>query len=126
MNLVDSSAWLEYFVDGKNSKFFAPIIEDTENLIVSVINIYEIYKKILIERDENKAFQAVSLMQQAKIVEINSAISIQAAKLSHLLKLPMADSLIYTTAKIFNAVLWTQDIDFKNLEDVKYFKTSYK
>ncbi|MCX6148997.1 MAG: type II toxin-antitoxin system VapC family toxin [Ignavibacteriales bacterium] len=124
MNLVDSSGWLEYFVDGKNAKFFAPVIEDTENLIVSVINIYEIYKKILIEKDENKALQSVSLMQQAKIVEVNSSIAIQAAKLSSLLKLPMADSLIYTTAQIFNAVLWTQDVDFKNLENVKYFKKS--
>jgi len=39
MNLVDSSAWLEYFIDGKNAKYFAPVIEDTNNLIVSVINI---------------------------------------------------------------------------------------
>ena len=43
MNLVDTSGWLEYFFDGANAAFFAPVIEDTENLIVSVINEYEIY-----------------------------------------------------------------------------------
>jgi hypothetical protein len=42
MNLVDSSGWLEYFADGKNSDFFAPVIEDPDNLIVSTINIYEV------------------------------------------------------------------------------------
>jgi hypothetical protein len=33
MNLVDSSAWLEYFADGPNADFFAAALEDTENLV---------------------------------------------------------------------------------------------
>ncbi len=122
MNLVDSSGWLEYLSDGKNAKLFAPAIEKTEELIVSTINIYEIYKKILLERDESSAIQVVGLMQQAKVIEVSSTISIQAAKLSYERKIPMADSLIYTTAKQNNAIVWTQDIDFKELDDVKYFK----
>jgi predicted nucleic acid-binding protein len=122
MNLVDSSGWLEYLSDGKSAKLFAPAIEKTEELIVSTINIYEIYKKILLERDESSAIQVVGLMQQAKVIEVSSTISIQAAKLSYERKIPMADSLIYTTAKQNNAIVWTQDIDFKELDDVKYFK----
>jgi PIN domain nuclease of toxin-antitoxin system len=50
MNLVDSSGWLEYFADGKNAKQFARAIEDTDNLAVSVINLYEIYRKVLKEK----------------------------------------------------------------------------
>ncbi len=122
MNLVDSSGWLEYLSDGKNSKLFAPAIEKTNELIVSTINIYEIYKKILLERDESTAIQVVGIMQQAKVIEVSSIISIQAAKLSYERKIPMADSLIYTTAKLNNAMVWTQDIDFKKLDNVKYFK----
>lgn len=122
MNLVDSSGWLEYFADGKNAKFFVQVIENTEELIVSTINLYEVYKKILLERNENSALQAVALMQQAKVVNITSSIAIMAAKLSCELKIPMADSLIYSTARIHNAVVWTQDADFKDLEEVKYFK----
>jgi len=122
MNLVDSSGWLEYFADSKNAKHYAPIIENTELLIVSPINLYEVYKKILIEKDEYVARQIVGIMQQARIIEINPAISIEAAKLSHQYKLPMADSLIYATAKINKAILWTQDVDFKGLYGVKYFK----
>ena len=122
MNLVDSSGWLEYFADGKNAKFFVQVIENTEELIVSTINIYEVYKKILLERDENSALQAIALMQQAKVVNITSSIAIMAAKLSCELKIPMADSLIYSTARIHDAVVWTQDADFKDLEEVKYFK----
>ena len=122
MNLVDSSGWLEYLADGKNAKFFAPIIEDTDELIVSVLNIYEVYKKVLVVKDENTAIQVVGLMQQAKVVEVNSTIAIQAAKISFEQKIPMADSLIYITAKQNNAIVWTQDVDFKDLDGVKYFK----
>lgn len=122
MNLVDSSGWLEYLVDGKNAKLFAPAIENTNDLIVSTINIYEIYKKVLLEKDENSAIQIVGLMQQAKVIEVNSSIAIQAAKLSYEKKIPMADSIIYITAKLNNATVWTQDIDFKKLGNVKYFK----
>ncbi len=124
MNLVDSSGWLEYFADGKNAKFFAPAIENTSELIVSVINIYEVYKKILLERNEESAIQAVVLMQQPKVIEITSSISILAARLGVKMKMPMADSIIYATAKTYNAIVLTQDSDFENLESVRYFKKS--
>ncbi len=122
MNLVDSSGWLEYFADGKNAKIFSPALQNTNELITSTINIYEVYKKILSERDENSAIEAVGIMRQANVIDVDLSISIQAAKLSHQLKLPMADSLIYATALQNNAVLWTQDNDFKDLKDVKYIK----
>ncbi|MGM0368388.1 MAG: type II toxin-antitoxin system VapC family toxin [Actinomycetota bacterium] len=121
MNLVDSSGWLEYFTDSHNAEYFAPIIENTEDLIVSVINLYEVYKKILAGKDENSAIQAIALMQQSKVIDLTEPIAIFAAKLSADLKLPMADSLIYATAKMHDAMVWTQDSDFENLEDVKYF-----
>ena len=122
MNLVDSSGWLEYLAEGKNAKLFAPAIEKTDELVVSTINLYEIYKKILSGKDEHSAIQVVGLMQQAKVVEVNSTIAIQAAKFSFEQKIPMADSLIYITAKQNNATVWTQDVDFKDLDGVKYFK----
>ena len=122
MNLVDSSGWLEYFTDGKNAEFFAPIIENTAEIIISVINLYEVYKKISSEKDEDKAIQAVALMQQSKVIDVTNSISILAAKLSAKFKIPMADSIIYATARIYDAIVWTQDSDFKDLEGVKYFK----
>ena len=109
MNLVDSSGWLEYFADGKNAKFFTPVIEDTKKLIVSAINLYEIFKKILKEKDENSALQAIALMQQANVVEVNASIAISAAKISYDKNILMTDSLIYTTARLFKAIVWTQD-----------------
>ena len=122
MNLIDSSGWLEYFADGNNAEYFSDAIQDTENLIVSTINLYEVFKRILLQRDENSAFQAIAIMQQGKVVEVSPTISLNAAKNSIDLKLPMADSIIYTTAQAFNATLWTQDSDFENLSGVKFIR----
>jgi predicted nucleic acid-binding protein len=120
MNLVDSSGWLEYFADGRNAKFFAPALEDTENLLVSTINIYEVFKKVLQQRGEDAALQAAALMHQGAVVELTSPIAMDAARLSAELKLPMADSLILATARNYGATLWTQDDDFEDLPYVKF------
>jgi predicted nucleic acid-binding protein len=122
MNLVDSSGWLEYFADGKNANFFSPAIEDTASLIVSTINIYEVFKRVLIQRGEDAAIQAIALLQQGKIIDVSPTIAINAAKQSSDLKLPMADSIILTTAQSFNAILWTQDSDFQGIDGVKYIR----
>lgn len=122
MNLVDSSGWLEYFADGKNAKFFSEPINNIENLIVSVINLYEVYKKVSKERGERLAKDLTAVMMQARVVNIDQQISIEAARLSSAENIPMADSLIYITARTENAVLWTQDYDLKNLEGVKFVK----
>ncbi len=122
MNLVDTSGWLEYFEGGGNANFFAEPIGDTGNLIVSTINIYEVFKKVLSERGETDALQAAGVLQQAKVIEVDAAISVNAAKFSYQLRIPMADSIILSTARGMGAVIWTQDKDFKGLPDVKYIK----
>jgi toxin FitB len=121
LNLVDSSGWLEYFTNGKNAGRFANAIENTEELIVSSLNIYEVFKKVISERDEDSALEAVAVMQQANVKEVTSSIAMQAAKFSHIFKIPLADSVIYITARENNAVVWTQDADFKGMEGVNYF-----
>ena len=122
MNLVDSSGWLEYFTNGKNADFFAAAIEDTEHSIVSTINLYEVFTKILQQGDENSALQAIALMQQGKVVDVDSSISLLSAKQSIDLKLPMADSIILTTAHVFSATLWTQDSNFTDIPGIKYIQ----
>jgi len=120
MNVVDSSAWLEYFADGPNAEFFAPAIEDTSNLIVPTISIFEVFKRVLQQRGENEALQTVALMQQGRVVTLDVSAALAAAKSSHDLKLPLADSIILATAQAHNATLWTQDSDFDGLPGVQY------
>lgn len=120
MNIIDSSGWLEYFADGPNAEFFAPGIENVEELFVPTISIYEVFKRILQQRSENEAIQAVVAMQQGKVIDLDTTIAISAAKLSIELKTPMADSIILATGREYNAVIWTQDADFEELEGVQY------
>ncbi|HJZ46953.1 MAG TPA: type II toxin-antitoxin system VapC family toxin [Roseiflexaceae bacterium] len=120
MNVVDSSAWLEYFADGPNAPSFAPIITDLDHLIVPVISIYEVFKRVLQQRSETAALQAVAVMNQGQVIDLNQTLALSAAKLSADLKLPMADSLILATARAYGATLWTQDADFKSVTDVQY------
>lgn len=122
MNLVDSSGWLEYLADSENADFFTPAIEDAENLVVSSINIYEVFKRVLQQRNEETALHVVALMQQSTVIDVTPSIAMSAAKVSHELKLPMADSLIWVTAHEQNAILWTQDADFKGLPNVQWIK----
>lgn len=125
MNIVDSSGWLEYFAEGGNADFFAPVIEDTKNLLVPVICIYEVFKKLLQQSGVNEAQAHVSDMKQGMIIEIDESLALSAAKLSADLKLPMADSLILATARANDATLWTQDEHFKDIEGVKYIEKKY-
>jgi predicted nucleic acid-binding protein len=121
MNLVDSSGWIEYFAKGKNAHLFRPVIQNVDELIVSTINLYEVFKKIHRESGETEALQAIAFMEQALVVEVDEAIALTAAKLSTELKIPMADSLILATARVFRATLWTQDVDFEGIPNVRYF-----
>ena len=120
MNVVDSSGWLEYFAGGKNADFFAPAIEDTENLIVPVICVYEVFKRILQQHGQGMAELRIADLHKGQVIDITPPLALSAARLSTELKLPMADSLILITAKENNATLWTQDEDFKGLEGVRY------
>ena len=125
MNIVDSSGWLEYFAEGSNADFFAPAIEDTKKLLVPVICVYEVFKKLLQQSGLNEAQVHVSDMKQGKIIEIDESLALSAAKLSAELKLPMADSLILATARANDAILWTQDEHFKDLDGVEYIEKKY-
>lgn len=124
MNLVDSSGWLEYFTEGSNAASFAEPLQDKTTLLVSVINLYEVFKVVLRERDENSAFQTVALMRQGRVTDVTAEISVHGAKTSHELKIPMTDSLIYATAQLYEATLWTQDEDFDGLQGVRYLAKS--
>jgi toxin FitB len=120
MNVVDSSGWLEYLAGGPNAAFFAPAVEATVDLLVPTISIFEVFKRVLAQRDESLALQTIALMYQGRIVELSAPLAIDAARLSRSEALPMADSIMLATARAFGATLWTQDGDFEAIADVRY------
>jgi predicted nucleic acid-binding protein len=120
-NLIDSCGWLEYFAGSERARFFSGPIQNISNVLVPTIVFYEVYKRIRTQTDEKTAFRAVNLLQQGKVVSMDDELALLAAKYSLEYKIPMADIIIYATAKKYNATIFTQDADFKGLEGVKYF-----
>ena len=122
MNVIDSSGWLEYFAGGKNAAFFSRAVEDVPRLLVPTLSLFEVFKRVLQQRDEAAALQAVALMHQGRVVGLDGPLAIAAARLSVLEKLPLADSVILATARAFGATLWTQDADFEGRDGVQYVR----
>ena len=122
MNVVDSSGWIEYFINGANADVFAPPIQDSESLIVPMICLYEVFKRVLLELGDDRALKTIGQMSLGTVVDLDRTIAIQGAQISLDVKLAMADSIILATARRYNATLWTQDEHFKDLEGVRYIE----
>ncbi len=122
MNVVDSSGWLEYFTKGPNGPFFLPIIQDTLNLIVPTVVIYEVFKRVVTMMGEEAALNIAGFMSSGQEVDLDRKLAIDAGYISLELKLAMADSIILATAQEYEATLWTQDAHFKDIEGVRYIE----
>jgi len=124
VNVVDSSAWFEYFAAGANADFFAAAIEGVAELVVPTLSLFEVFKRGVQRHSENEASQVVAVMQQGHVVDLAAKIALNAARLSFEHKLPLADSIMLATAREHGATLWTQDSQFKGIVGVKYRSSS--
>jgi predicted nucleic acid-binding protein len=98
-----------------------PVIENAMELIVPTITLYEVFKKLLVEKGEEYALDVVSYMQTGTVIELNSGLSLSAAHISRKYKLPMADSIIYATSLHYSAIIFSCDKHFKDIPDIRYF-----
>ena len=120
MNVVDSSGWLEYFAAGPDARYFAKPIETTSELVVPTVSLYEVFKRVLQQRGEGPALQAIATMQQGTVADFPSPVALSAARISLDLRIPMADSIMLATARAWNATLWSQDADFAKIPGVRF------
>ncbi len=121
MNVIDSSAWLSYFAGDKNSTSFSNPIESLDTLLVPSITVTEVFKHVLRLKGEELALEVIAHMTQGKVISLDTQLAIDAGSYGVQHKLPLADSIIYATTMKFNATLWTQDSDFKDLPNVKFY-----
>ena len=121
MNIIDSSCWIEYLMDSEIGANIAPVIETTNELLIPTIIMYEVYKKLSLEKDEAYAQSVISYMQTGTVIDLNAGLSIDAADVSKKYKLAMADSIIYATALHYSAVIYSCDKHFKDFSNVRYF-----
>ena len=114
---LDSSCWIEYLRDTPRAELFAAAAENSEQLIVPIVTIYEVTKKLRRELNAKVAAYAEAVMCRGRVVDFDLALSRAAIAYT----LPLADSLIYATAQAHGATLWTQDQHFEGLSGVQYF-----
>ena len=122
MNVVDSSGWLVYFAGSTNASTFAPVITATDTLVVPTVCMYEVFKRLLAQRGEDDALQAIGIMSLGIVAELTREIAVDAAAISSKLKIAMADSIVLATAQAYQATLWTQDADFEGISGVQYIE----
>ena len=122
MNVVDSSGWLEYFAGSTNASFFAPVVKVTDTLVVPTVCIYEVFKRLLAQRGEESALQAIGIMSLGIIADLTREIAVNAATISSEFKMAMADSIVLATVRTYDATLWTQDADFEGIGGVQFIE----
>ena len=121
-NVVDSSAWLEFFAAGPNAEIFAQPIEGLDNLVVPTIAILEVYKRLLDQKGASVARESVALMRQGQVVPLDEELALASAELSLESGLSLADSVILATARRHEALLWTMDSHFDGIGSVRYVR----
>jgi len=120
MNIVDASGWIEYFLDTPRADLFAPVIENTSELLVTSINLYEVHRVLSRKLPNHLRDICLNLMRRAAVIDFTDARAIAAADLSIKHQLAMADAAMYAMALEHQATLWTQDADYQGLVGVHY------
>lgn len=122
MILVDSSGWIDFFTNGKNSEQFFSHLKDLKNVVTPTIVLYEVYKKMKRDLSEQEALEAAAQMLKTKIVPISEEIALSAADISLEHHLAMADSIVYATALEHHCRVITMDQDFAKLSNAEVVK----
>lgn len=120
MNLLDSSGRLEFFLAGPRASDFRPVIENRGELATSAVSLYEVLRALLTRVEEDVALSLLAVMERGRVIPLDGLVAREAALVSRAFRLAMADSIIYATARLHRATLWTQDADFDGLPGVRY------
>jgi len=120
LHVVDSCGWLEYFANGPNADFFAPIIEAEKKLIVPHVVVFEVTRRLAHQRGAQAARQAMVFLEKGRLMGLDADGLCNAALAAHQHHLTMADALIWQTAVTCGAQVYTQDADFMDLPHVVY------
>jgi predicted nucleic acid-binding protein len=111
---------MERFTNGPKAQQYNRIIDRVrpDEIVTSVVVLYEVYRKIKQVKGEGLALEAVAALNQTKTVPVDQTLSLEAADYSLTHGLHFTDALIYATSRHFEAELCTSDEDLKGLKDV--------
>jgi len=118
-NLIDSSIWIDYLINGNHKE----LIEKEEKLLLATVSLIEISKKLsklkIPSKEINNKLNYIK--KHSIIINLDEKIAEKASEIVIEKELPIADSIVYASAMINNALLLTLDNDFRGLDNVKIF-----
>ena len=120
MNLVDSSGWIEYLQDTVRADLFAHAIEERHQLLVPTIALFEVHKVLSRSLPQALVTQCLNVMRLGRVLDLTDKRAIAASQMAARHKLAMADAAMYCMAREFEAMFWTQDVDYQGLDGVRY------
>lgn len=97
----------------------APVLA-TEELVVPTMVLLEVYKHIRRHQGRDEALSAVAGMKQGQVQDLDERLALFAAELGVEAGLPPADSVILASARLNDAILWTQDSDLEGMDGVRF------
>ena len=120
MNVLDSSAWIEFFLGSRAGETYLPVVVELTSLIVPTVAILEVHRYLSRTVSPTVRDEHLNAMRRAQVVDLTDARAIAASDVAQIHKLAMADAIMYSIAREFKATFWTQDVDYKGLTGVKY------
>ena len=120
MIIVDSCGWLEWFTDGKLANKYRKYLADQENLLMPAIILYEVYKILKREVNEEKALLAVGYMKNSPVIPLDETLALSAADIALQENLAMADAIVVATSRLHNCTIISSDSDLKNQPNVSF------
>ena len=120
MRVVDTSLWIEYLADGPLADHAEKCINPLETCIVPAMVYYELVKWSRRSFDAEKSKTIMSLVTECRLAAMDENVAEEAATQSTQHKLHATDAIIYATAQLMGAELFTCDAHFKDLPGVAY------
>ncbi len=124
MMVIDTSAWIEWLVDGPAGTEILRLMPERGEVIVPTLVQLELAKWLSREKGDEAADEVLAFTQKCDVVPLDTRIAILAAELGRRYGLATADSIVYATAIDKGAGLVTCDAHFKGLPDVRYVSKS--
>lgn len=124
MRVVDTSAWIEWLINGPIQKKLMKELPTATLCVVPTIVQLELAKWLFREAGEDLADRVMAYTQTCVVAALDTRIALNAAELHRQYKLATADAIVYATAIEYGADMLTCDGHFPKLPGVILIRKS--
>ncbi|GGK47539.1 type II toxin-antitoxin system VapC family toxin [Salinarimonas ramus] len=124
--LVDTSAWIEWLIGSRAGLLVAERLPAEADWIVPTMVQLELTKWLTREVGDDEADRVIAFSQICRVVDLDTAIALDAADACRTYRLSSADAIVFATARHHGATLLTCDAHFEGLPDVTVIAKAHR